>query len=64
MNSREKLLKFGIEVFNGELDKFSNWLLKPNNYLGDRIPNELLETDEGIREVRNCLNRIEYGNFS
>ena len=55
---REKLLKYGIEVFNGELDKFSNWLLKPNSYLEDRIPNELLETDEGIRGVKNCLDRI------
>ena len=62
--NREKLLKYGIEVFNRELDKFSNWLLQANTYLGGKIPNELLETDEGRREVKNCLDRIEYGNFS
>jgi uncharacterized protein (DUF2384 family) len=64
MNSREKLLKYGIQVFNGELDKFSNWLLKPNFSLGGKIPNELIETEEGLREVKHCLNRIEFGNFS
>ncbi len=58
MNSREKLLKYGIEVFNGELSKFSTWLLQANTYLGGKIPNELLETDEGIRQVRNCLNKL------
>lgn len=62
--NREKLLKYGIQVFNGELNKFSNWLLKENISLGDKIPNELLETEEGRREVKNCLDRIEYGNFS
>jgi uncharacterized protein (DUF2384 family) len=56
--NREKLLKYGIEVFNRELDKFSNWLLKPNVSLGGKVPNELLETAEGIREVRNCLNKL------
>ncbi len=62
--NREKLLKYGIQVFNGELEKFSNWLLKPNAYLGNKIPNELLETDEGCKLVRHCLDRIEYCNFS
>ncbi len=55
--NREKLLKYGIEVFNGELDKFSSWLLKPNRSLNDKTPNEFLETEEGIRVVRDLLNR-------
>ena len=60
---REKLLKYGIQVFNGELEKFSNWLLKPNMSLGNQIPNELIQTVEGLREVKNCLDKIENGNF-
>ena len=64
MNNREKVLKYGIEVFNGELEKFSNWLLKPNHSLNGAIPNELLETENGIRQVKSCLDKINYGTFS
>lgn len=62
--NREPLLKYGIEVFNNEIDKFSSWLLKPNRALGDKIPNDLLQTSEGRVEVKNILDRIEYGNFA
>ena len=62
--NREPLLKYGIEVFNNEIDKFSNWLLKPNRVLSDRKPNDLLETLEGRLEVKNILDKIEHGNFN
>lgn len=62
--NREKVLKYGLEVFNGEIDKFSNWLLKSNFSLGGVVPNELLETEEGVRQVKYCLDRIEFDNFS
>jgi len=62
--SREKVLIYGIQVFNGELDKLSNWLLKPNPSLGGKTPNDLMGTEEGLKEVKNCLDRIEFGNFS
>lgn len=62
--NRESLLKYGIKVFNNEIDKFSRWLLKPNIALGDKIPNDLLETLEGRVEVKNILDKIEYGNFA
>lgn len=61
--NREQVLKYGIEVFNNEIDKFSRWLLKPNRGLGDKIPNDLLKTLEGRAEVKNILDKIEYGNF-
>jgi len=57
--NREKLLKYGLEIFNGDLERFSNWLLKPDRSLNDKTPNELLETEEGIRAVRDVLNRIK-----
>lgn len=62
--NREKVLKYGIEVFNGETDKFSSWLLKSNTSLGGAVPNNLLETEQGLKQVKNCLDRIEFGNFS
>jgi uncharacterized protein (DUF2384 family) len=62
--SRDLLLKYGIKVFNNEINKFSSWLLKNNTALGNRIPNDLLETLEGRIEIKNILDKIEYGVFS
>lgn len=59
-----ELLDFGVEVFNKEEDKFQRWLKKPNLSLGGHTPESLLDTITGIDEVRNSLNRIEYGNFA
>ncbi|MBK7427065.1 MAG: DUF2384 domain-containing protein [Saprospiraceae bacterium] len=59
-----ELLDFGIEVFNKEEEKFQRWLKKPNLSLGGHTPESLLDTITGIDEVRNSLNRIEYGNFA
>ena len=62
--NREKLLKFAIQVFNKETDKLSSWLLRPNKALGNRAPNDLLETEENRKEVELILNKLEYGIFS
>lgn len=59
-----ELVDYGIEVFNQEAHKFQNWLRKPNIALGGLEPQSLLDSTTGIDEVRNCLNRIEYGNFA
>jgi putative toxin-antitoxin system antitoxin component (TIGR02293 family) len=59
-----ELLDFGIEVFNNEADKFQRWLQKPNISLGGNNPISFFDTITGIQEVKNCLNRIEYGNYA
>ena len=59
-----ELADFGIEVFNSEEDKFQRWMKKPNLSLGGNTPESLLDSNTGIQEVRNCLNRIEYGNMA
>lgn len=59
-----ELIDFGIEVFNREEDKFQRWLKKPNLSLGSNTPESLLDSLTGIQEVRNCLNRLEYGNLA
>ena len=57
-----ELISFGIEVFNSEKEKFHRWLKKPNLSLGGAIPVSLFDSMTGIQEVRNSLNRLEYGN--
>jgi putative toxin-antitoxin system antitoxin component (TIGR02293 family) len=59
-----ELLDFGIEVFNNEEDKFQRWIKKENIALGGNSPESLLDSITGIQEVKNCLNRIEYGNLA
>ena len=59
-----ELLDFGLEVFNNEEEKFQRWMKKENISLGGNSPESLLDSITGIQEVKNCLNRIEYGNLA
>lgn len=59
-----ELLDFGLEVFNNEAEKFHRWLKKPNISLGTATPESLFDSITGIQEVRNSLNRLEYGNLA
>ncbi|MFM1934932.1 MAG: hypothetical protein RL360_1813 [Bacteroidota bacterium] len=61
---QEELIDYGIEVFNKEEDKFQRWMNKPNDSLDKNTPKSLLDSIVGIQEVRNCLNRIEFGNLA
>jgi putative toxin-antitoxin system antitoxin component (TIGR02293 family) len=59
-----ELIDFGKEVFNNEEDKFQRWLKKNNVSLGGNTPESLLDSVTGIQEVKNSLNRIEFGNLA
>ena len=59
-----ELLDFGSEVFNNEPEKFQRWLKKPNVSLGGVKPESLFDSVTGIQEVKNALNRLEYGNMA
>lgn len=59
-----ELLDFGLEVFNQEKEKFQRWLKKPNISLGGVTPESLFDSLTGIQEVKNILNRLEYGNMA
>jgi len=59
-----ELFDFGIGVFNNEEEKFQRWMKKQNISLGGNSPESLLDSITGIQEVKNCLNRIEYGNLA
>ncbi len=59
-----ELLEFGVEVFNHEKEKFQRWLKKPNVSLGGNTPISLFDSQTGIQEIRNALNRLEFGNMA
>lgn len=59
-----ELLDFGIKVFNNEKEKLQRWLKKPNISLGGVTPESLFDSLTGIQEVKNSLNRLEYGNLA
>ena len=59
-----EVLDFGLEVFNNEKEKLQRWLKKPNPSLGSVTPESLFDSITGIQEVRNALNRLEYGNMA
>ncbi len=51
------------EVF-GDLVKARTWMVRPNRALGNVLPLNLLDTDEGTRQVEAVLGRIEHGVWS
>lgn len=59
-----ELVDYGLDVFNGESDKFMHWLNKDNISLGGVTPKSLFDSLTGIQEVKKCLDRIEFGNFA
>ena len=42
----------------------SRWLERENPALGGLVPLDLLDTEEGAREVESVLHRLEYGIYS
>lgn len=62
--NKQEILEYGLEVFNAEEIKFQSWLDKSNISLNNKIPRILLLSDKGCKEILQCLNRIEYGNYA
>ena len=54
---------YAREVFE-EAEVAQTWLSEANPALGNRVPAELLLTDEGTRAVETVLRRIDYGDYS
>lgn len=57
------LYSYGFEVFEDE-DGFNQWMTKPNQALGGRIPYDLIDNQYGREEVKNLIGRIDYGVYS
>lgn len=54
---------YASEVFENT-DVAETWLRDPNPALGNRVPAELMVTDEGARAIEMVLRRIDYGDYS
>ena len=62
--NKQELLEYGLMVFNNEEDKFHRWMSKPVPALENSIPNDLLDSIEGLKQVEVILHKIEYGVYS
>lgn len=56
----ERILFIAKRVF-GDKERAALWLKSKNPALGDKIPKDLLDTEEGYEQVKNVLERIEHG---
>jgi putative toxin-antitoxin system antitoxin component (TIGR02293 family) len=54
---------YAREVFE-DTGVAETWLSEANPALGNRVPADLLLTDEGTRAVETVLRRIDYGDYS
>jgi putative toxin-antitoxin system antitoxin component (TIGR02293 family) len=54
------VLAFTADVL-GNIEKARSWLKTPNRGLGGDIPLALLDTDIGVRQVEDVLQRLKYG---
>jgi putative toxin-antitoxin system antitoxin component (TIGR02293 family) len=61
--SQSWILDLAVDVF-GDLEVARTWLEHPNRVLKGSAPLELLDTDAGVEQVTQVLNRIEYGVYS
>ena len=55
-----RMLAVAEETF-GSREKAAVWLRRPTTVLGGEYPLQLLDTDEGAREVETLLGRIAHG---
>ena len=55
-----RVLAVAEETF-GSREKAAVWLRRPTTVLGDEYPLQVLDTDEGAREVETLLGRIAHG---
>ena len=55
-----RIAAHAVVVF-GTDEKAATWLRRPNRALNHEAPIQILDTDEGARQVDDVLGRIEYG---
>ena len=53
-----------LQLFDGDSQAASHWLLAPHRGLGGEIPVILSSTDVGAREVERLIDRLEHGVFA
>lgn len=63
MENSELLCKV-IELFDGDTKAAMTWMSTPRAALANQTPHEYSRTEEGAREVKDLIGRIEHGVFS
>lgn len=53
-----------VNLFEGDQEAAEAWLKAPAPSLGGQKPIDLLNTEEGKRQVLDLINRIEYGVYT
>jgi putative toxin-antitoxin system antitoxin component (TIGR02293 family) len=53
-----------LQLFDGDRQAASHWLVAPQRGLGGEIPVAVSSTDVGAREVERLLDRLEHGVFA
>jgi len=53
-----------VDLFEGDHDAASEWMLSPLPALGGATPNDAVKTEIGARDVENLIGRIEHGVYS
>jgi uncharacterized protein (DUF2384 family) len=54
-----EIIDLGIQIFNTSED-FTLWLITPNSALGNKTPNDLIETPDGKEQVITELTNIQH----
>ncbi|MDT8376416.1 MAG: MbcA/ParS/Xre antitoxin family protein [Mariprofundaceae bacterium] len=64
MNELEQSDIFALAVTTlGSIENAREWMNRPLKELGNKSPDEIMETDSGKDEVINILGRIRHGVF-
>ena len=53
-----------LELFEGDRDAASKWMIRPLPALGGEAPIDVARTEFGARQVENLAGRIEHGVYS
>jgi putative toxin-antitoxin system antitoxin component (TIGR02293 family) len=53
-----------LQLFDGDSEAASHWLIVPQRGLGGEVPVVLSSTDVGAREVERLIDRLEHGVFA
>lgn len=56
-----RVMDGAVNLFNGDIDKATQWMKHPARALGYVTPESMLETESGALDVINLIGRIEHG---
>lgn len=58
------VMRDAVELFEGDREKARRWLKRPARALEQQCPVDLLDTEAGIRMVRDLIGQLEHGVYA